>query len=402
MEIDLCFVIAILIISTNMIIQNPLLKHWALDNFLEHLYVYGHVQADSESEDSGDEIPPPVFLQDGIVASADAFEQGNLITPERLGRPHCDNFVARAKRQKGSDNVADPTSDSHKFLVRIHLLKTIMKYHVDLHKKTYQDGCKLHKKTYQHGCNKHTFMPQNFNLTKKAIDLDAYITYFLKTVHWNDCIFKNEPSMRKLNSTFFKQWLDAPNLSMAFSCSEESKSYVAKVFAEMAHGLMDHLSVNFVAEYSEDGGLEYGFKIRAQVLSLDMYDKEVMQFRSNINVADWVHKYATDLENFIVQEKSMNPEAVFLPDNDDVDVLKMREIASKIARSDVDIIFLTTMGKLCEFPFLDVGDVDFLNVLMKKEGRRSEFVFQFDENRKCYFVGGDHRQMIEGGADRNV
>jgi len=90
---------------------------------------------------------------------------------------------------------------------------------------------------------------------------------------------------------------------------------------------------------------------------------------------------------------------VFSPNNDDVDVLKMREMAVAIARSNVQIIGLTTMGKLSQLPILDVGDVDFLNVLMSKEGNRSDFVFQLDEIKKCYFVGGDHCQMTAGSAD---
>ena len=194
--------------------------------------------------------------------------------------------------------------------------------------------------------------------------------------------------MRKLNSTFFRQWLETQNTSVPLLCSEESKNYVAKVFAEMAHGLMDHLSVNFVAAYCEDGGLEYEFKIRAQVMSLDMYDKEGMRFRCNGTVAEWVQKYATDLENFIVEKNTMNPEAIFSPNNDDVDVLRMREMALDIARSNVKIIGLTTMGKLSEFPILDVGDVNFLNVLMSKEGKKSDFVFQLDEIKGfCLPVG---------------
>ena len=40
---------------------------------------------------------------------------------------------------KGSDTVADPTSDSHKFVVRMHLLKPIMKYNVDFHKRANVD-----------------------------------------------------------------------------------------------------------------------------------------------------------------------------------------------------------------------------------------------------------------------
>ena len=106
-----------------MIIQNPLLKHWVqrhklpinVENFQEDLYVHGSAPADSGSEDSEDredEIPPCVLLQDSIVASADTLEQGNLITLEKVGRTVGDNFVVRAKRQKGSDNVANPTSSS--------------------------------------------------------------------------------------------------------------------------------------------------------------------------------------------------------------------------------------------------------------------------------------------------
>jgi len=325
-----------------MIIQNPLLKHWVqrhklpinVENFEEDLYLHGPAPEDSGSEDAEDELPPSVFVpngivasadalcapadsgsedredeippcvpfQDGIVASADALEQGNLITPTKVGRTLGDNFVERAKRQKGCDNVADPTSDSHKFVVRIHLLKAIMKYHVDVHKKTWTTQNQRGRKT-------ESYMPSNFKLTKKAEDLDGWIAYFLKTVKWFDCIFKNQPSMRKLNCTFFRQWLEKRNDRLSLFGSEESKIYVAKVFAEMAHGLMDHLSVNFVAAHCKDGGLEYEFRIRAQVVSLDMYDRQVMRFRSNRTVADWVFEYANDLENFIVEKRTLNPEA---------------------------------------------------------------------------------------------
>ena len=199
-----------------MIIQNPLLKYWVqrhklpinVENFEEDLYVHGPAPADSGSEDGEDEIPPSVFVpngifalanalaaladsgsedredeirpcvlfQDGIVASADALKQGNLITTKKVGRTLGDNFVERAKRQKGWDNVANPTSDLQKFVVRIHLLKAIVKYHVDVHKKTWT-------MQNQRGYKTESYMPSNFKLTKKAVDLDTCIDYLLKTVH---------------------------------------------------------------------------------------------------------------------------------------------------------------------------------------------------------------------------
>ena len=65
--------------------------------------------------------------------------RGKTITPEKVGHSLGDNFVERAKRLKGSDTVADPTSDSHKFVVRMHLLKPIMKYNVDFRKRANVD-----------------------------------------------------------------------------------------------------------------------------------------------------------------------------------------------------------------------------------------------------------------------
>ena len=69
-----------------------------------------------------------------------------------------------------------------------------------------------------------------------------------------------------------------------------------------------------------------------------------------------------------------------------VDIWKMRDIANKFEISNVQIMHLTSMGKLCEFPFLDVDDVDFLNVLLEKGGNRSEFVFHVDEEEKSYLI----------------
>ena len=382
-----------------MIIHNPLLQHWArrhrlqinVDNFQEHLYVNGHAYG-SESEHSEDEIPEAVFLQDGIVASDQGFERGNLVTPERVGRSRGDNFVERAKRLKGSDTVADPTSDSHKIVVRMHLLKTIMKFNVDFHKGL---SANFHKRTKldlnDSDLKKDKQVLPKFKLSKKANDLDAFITYFLKWAKWNVCVFDKKPGMRKLNSTFFREWLETPDMQLDLLSDDDSKVYIANVLVEMAHGLMDNLSVKFVSTYSDDGGLQYEFKIRAQVASLDQYDKRVIRFRNNGIVSEWLRNYATDLETFIDAQKVIHQGIVFSINNDCVDIWKMRDIANKFKISNVQIMHLTSMGKLCEFPFLDVDDVDFLNVLLEKEGNRSEFVFHVDENEKSYLISGDHR-----------
>ena len=383
----------------NMIIHNPLLQHWArrhklqinVDNFQEHLYVNGHAYG-SESEHSEDEIPQAEFLPDGIVATDRGIERGNLVTPERVGRCRGDNFVERAKRMKGSDTVADPTSDSHKLVVRMHLLQTIMKFNVDFHKGL---SANFHERTKPDLCKnelkKDKQVLPRFKLSKKANDLDAFITHFLKWAKWNVCVFDKKPGMRKLNSTFFREWLETPDMHLHQLSDNDSKAYIANVLVEMAHGLMDHLSVKFVSTYTEHGGLQYEFKIRAQVASLDQYDKRVNRFRNNEIVSEWLRNYATDLENFIDAQKAVHPGIVHSIHNDGIDIWKLRDIANKFEISNVQIMHLTSMGKLCEFPFLDVDDVDFLNVLLEKGGNRSAFVFHVDEEEKSYLISGDHR-----------
>ena len=267
-----------------------------------------------------------------------------------------------------------------------------MKFNVDFHKGL---SANFHKRTKldlnDSDLKKDKQVLPKFKLSKKANDLDAFITYFLKWAKWNVCVFDKKPGMRKLNSTFFREWLETPDMQLDLLSDDDSKVYIANVLVEMAHGLMDNLSVKFVSTYSDDGGLQYEFKIRAQVASLDQYDKRVIRFRNNGIVSEWLRNYATDLETFIDAQKVIHQGIVFSINNDGVDIWKMRDIANKFEISHVQVMYLTSMGKLCEFPFLDVDDVDFLNVLLEKEGNRSEFVFHVDENEKSYLISGDHR-----------
>ena len=80
--------------------------------------------------------------------------------------------------------------------------------------------------------------------------MDAFITHFLNWVKWNVCVFDKKPGMRNLNSTFFRQWLEKPDMQLSMLSNNDSKVYIANVLVEMAHGLMDNLSIKFVSAYS--------------------------------------------------------------------------------------------------------------------------------------------------------